>query len=309
MLISSPSGEGIADVYAALRLGTSCIGRNFVSTNCSGNGDPCTSCTGVRDIDFKRRQSGSRHTYSWSYEKCGGSVHCKGHVYSEAIWSLYKRKLQDDLYGYDDLTALEITTRLTYIAAGVTSTWFTGGPPNGFHGCNGSSGYRNFLAADDDDGDLTNGTPRECKNLSESFLCKFRSLILCSIVIIECADMSAIYEAFNDQEIACDDLAVQDSGCPNLPNTQPIVTTDAGNKRVRLEWQSVDNASGYEVLRSDGGVLGCAQGKALLTTDMFLGANTTTTAHTFWEDDGLQNGREVGRVCNSFALYRNLPAY
>ena len=27
--IASPSGEGIADVYAALRLNTSCIGRNF----------------------------------------------------------------------------------------------------------------------------------------------------------------------------------------------------------------------------------------------------------------------------------------
>jgi hypothetical protein len=170
MQISSPSGEGIADVYAALRLGTSCIGRNFLSTNCSGNGDPCTSCTGVRDIDYLKRKSESPHTYTWSNEKCGSSVHCKGYVYSEAIWSLYKRKLQDDRYGYDDLTALEITTRLTYIAAGVTSTWFTGSPPNG--GCHGNSGYFAFLSADDTDGDLTNGTPRECYILSHSFFMK-----------------------------------------------------------------------------------------------------------------------------------------
>jgi hypothetical protein len=110
--------------------------------------------------------------------------------------------------------------------------------------------------------------------------------------------MTAIYEAFNDQEIACGDLEVQDFGCPNNPNTRPIVTTDAGNKRVRLEWQAVDNASGYEVLRSDGGVLGCNQGKTLLTTDPFLGVNTTTTTQTFWEDEGLQNGREVSDMCS-----------
>jgi hypothetical protein len=48
--IASPSGEGIADIYTALRLNDSCIGRNFRSTNCTGNGDACLSCTGVRAI-------------------------------------------------------------------------------------------------------------------------------------------------------------------------------------------------------------------------------------------------------------------
>jgi hypothetical protein len=36
--IASPSGEGIADIYAALRMGDSCIGRGFYT---SGGG-----CTG-----------------------------------------------------------------------------------------------------------------------------------------------------------------------------------------------------------------------------------------------------------------------
>ena len=53
--IASPSGEGIADIYTALRLNTSCIGRNFRSTNCTGFGDPCLNCTGVRDIDYLKR--------------------------------------------------------------------------------------------------------------------------------------------------------------------------------------------------------------------------------------------------------------
>jgi hypothetical protein len=117
--IANPSGEGIADVYAALRLGDSCIGRNFYkSGTCGGNGDGCISCSGVRDIDYKKRKSGNPHDFSWSNSNCGGAVHCVGGVYSEAVWSLYKRILQAYPYNYDDNTALEITTRLTFIAAG-----------------------------------------------------------------------------------------------------------------------------------------------------------------------------------------------
>ncbi len=76
-------------------------------------------------------------------------------VYSEAVWDLYKRKLQQDPFKYDENTALEIVTRLTYIAAGNINTWFSGTPK--FSGCGSQSGYRAYLEADDDDGDLTNG--------------------------------------------------------------------------------------------------------------------------------------------------------
>ena len=140
--IASPSGEGIADIYTALRLNDSCIGRNFrLGTNCSGNGDPCTACDGVRDIDYLKRASGNPHDYSWSNANCG-SVHCVGGVYSEAVWSLWKRELPS-VYGYDNNTAHEIVTRLTFIGAGATGTWFSGGPP--FGGCAANSGYKNYL--------------------------------------------------------------------------------------------------------------------------------------------------------------------
>lgn len=47
--ISDPSGEGIADIYSALRLNDSCIGRGFYSNSvCGGNGNPCISCTGKK---------------------------------------------------------------------------------------------------------------------------------------------------------------------------------------------------------------------------------------------------------------------
>ena len=253
--IANPSGEGIADIYSALRLYDSCIGRNFLPTPCGGNGDPCLSCTGVRDIDYLQRQSGQPHDYSWSNANCGNSVHCKGGVYSEAVWSLWKRKLQAAPYSYDNNTAAEIVTRLTYIAAGLTSTWFSGSPPNG--GCGGSSGYMNYLAADDDNGNLNDGTPH----------------------------MTAIYDAFNDQEIACGTPTVQDSGCSGTPTTAPNVTTTSGNTSINLSWGAVTGASSYEVFRAEG-IYKCDFGKVKI-------ASSTDTSFT---DSGLQNGRDYSYV-------------
>jgi len=156
--IASPSGEGIADLYAALRLGTSCIGRNFFQ---SGKCSYCTTCSGVRDIDYLKRtrtSPPSPQTFAWSNKNCGSSVHCKGYTYSEAVYSLYKRHLQSPPYNYDDYTALEIVTRLTYIGGGSVVSWYSGKPPNG--GCASTSGYKKFLTADDDNGNLNDGTPR-----------------------------------------------------------------------------------------------------------------------------------------------------
>ena len=248
--IARPSGEGIADVYAALRINDSCIGRNYKSTDCSGYGDPCWDCTGIRDIDYIKRNSRQPHDYTWSNANCQGGAHCVGAVYSEAVWSLWKRELQRTPYNYDDNTAHEIVNRLTFIGAGNTGTWFSGGPPDG--GCGGSSGYMNYLAADDDDGNLNNGTPH----------------------------MTAIFEAFNDQEIACDKPAVQDSGCSGTPTQAPNVTATPGDRSAQLSWSAVSGASSYEVFRTDG-VNGCSFGKTRL-------GETTSRS---WSDSGLQNGR------------------
>jgi hypothetical protein len=74
---------------------------------------------------------------------CNGAVHCVGQIYSQAVWSLYKRKLQSAPYYYDDNTALEIVTRLTFIAGGNINTWF-----DSSGGCGSASGYKEYLAAD-----------------------------------------------------------------------------------------------------------------------------------------------------------------
>lgn len=262
--VSSP-GEGIADIYAALRLNESCIGRNFrPGVQCSGFGDPCTQCTGVRDIDWAKRQSGVPHDVAWinancgsgAGTPCGGSTHCEGAIYAEAVWDLLTRDLPGAPFNMDANTAREIVTRLTFAGAGSVGSWFqcnSGG--NG--GCNGDGGYLNYLAADDDDGNLNNGTPH----------------------------MSAIFDAFNRHGIACNTPSVQNSGCSGAPNSAPAVAAAALDRGASLSWNAVAGAQKYQVFRSDG-VAACDFGK------IKVGETTDTS----FVDSGLQNGRNYDYV-------------
>ena len=240
----------------ALRLNNSCIARGFFvgGNNCGGYGDPCLSCTGIRDIDYLRRLSNQPHDYSWSNANCSGSDHCRSAVYSEAVWSLWKRILPF-AYNYDTNTAQEIVTRLTYVGGGNVSTWFSGGPP--FGGCSAFGGYLNYLAADDDNGNLSDGTPH----------------------------MVAIFDAFDDQEIACDAPTVQDSGCAGTPTSAPSLTATPQDRAVSLSWGAVNDASGYEVFRTDG-LFACDFGKVRLGEPV----------GTSFNDSGLQNGRAYSYV-------------
>ena len=155
------------------------------------------------------------------------------------------------MYQYDSNTAHEIVTRLTYIAAGHVSSWHTWTPP--FGGCNPSSGYVRYLIADDDDGDITNGTPH----------------------------MRAIYQAFNENEIACSSPEVLDSGCTDKPLDVPIVISESDKHKISLVWSEVEGATSYEVFRSDGH-MGCDGGKVKLAE----------TSLALYEDSRLQDGRE-----------------
>ncbi len=130
-------------------------------------------------------------------------------------------------------------------------TWFSGSPGSG--GCGSGSGYREFLAADDDNGNINDGTPH----------------------------MRAIYEAFNDQEIACSSPSVKDSGCSGTPDAVPVVSVVSGDKRAVLSWGAVSGASNYQIYRTEG-VKECGQGKVLLGT----------TGGLSFTDEGLMNGRE-----------------
>ena len=259
--ISTP-GEGIADIWAALRLNTSCIGRNFTANPCSGFGDPCTECTGVRDIDWAKRQSGNPHGIAFTdatcgsggTTPCGGSTHCEGAIYAESVWDFWKRDLPAAPTNLDAQTAYLLTTRLTFEGSGPVGAWFNcvDGAGTG-DGCNADGGFLNYLAADDDDGDLNNGTPH----------------------------MSALFAAFDRHDIACPTPANQNSGCANRPTAAPVVTTTPLDRGARLTWTAVPNATAYRIYRTEG-VFGCDFGKE------YLGETTDLE----WNDSNLRNGFE-----------------
>jgi len=251
--IQSPSGEGIADTYASLRLNSSCIGRNFRETFCTGFGDACTECTGVRDIDWEKHVSGLPHDIAWSDATCGGSVHCVGMLIGETIWDLWNRDLTAAPYNMDSNTARELATQLTFQGSGPVGSWFLSDGSGNGDGCNADSGYLNFLAADDDDGDLSNGTPH----------------------------MAAIFASFDRHGMACATPTVQDSGCSGIPTLAPTVSITASDRTNILSWNAVAGANGYKVYRTEG-VFGCDFGKTLI-------AETSNLSHM---DTGLSNGRE-----------------
>ncbi len=261
-LVSNPA-EGIADVFAALYLNDSCIGRGFFEgASCDpGDGDPCkASCDGAREIDYDERLSGDPHDVAFidascppglgDAGPCGGAIHCEGAVVSEAAWDLWNRDLPDAGFGAE--SSREVATRLYYLGSETVGQWFQCTPGSGAgDGCNADGGYLGLLAADDDNGSLADGTPH----------------------------MTAIAAAFGRHGIACGTPTVRDSGCVGAPAVAPVVTADPLDRAVKLTWAPVTGASGYAVFRGEG-ELGCVSGKV----------KVGETASTELIDEGLRNG-------------------
>ena len=275
--VSQP-GEGIADIHAFLRLQTSCIARGFFKNQvCTGYGDACdgtpaTGCTGIREIDFQLRRCNLPHTVTYIQSgftaaqcppggapacpagggtPCGRATHCEGSVVGETAFDLARRDLTAAPFLMDSNTAHEISTRLWTIGAGPVQAWYTcavGG------GCAATGGYLNILAVDDDNGNLTDGTPH----------------------------MTAIRAAFERHEIHCPTPAPLNVGCATGPVLPTVLTVTPGLESASLSWTPVPNAARYNVYRTEG-VFGCNFGKIKI-------ADVTTTS---FNDTGLLGGRPV----------------
>jgi hypothetical protein len=161
---------------------------------------------------------------------CDGSSHCEGAVFAEAVWDLWNRDLVGAPYNLDLDTAREIATRLTYLGAGPVGQWFQCTTP--FGGCAANSGYLNYLAADDDNGMISDGTPH----------------------------MAGIFAAFNRHQAACGTPTVADTGCAGGPTTAPVVTANPIDRGATLSWPSVPGATKYAIYRGEG-VFSCSMGK------------------------------------------------
>ncbi len=131
-------------------------------------------------------------------------MHCAAAPTRQAAWSFVSRKLRAAPYNYDSNTAFIVANKIFYQGSGNVGTWHgcdcTAGTADG---CGATNGYMQWLAADDDDGNLANGTPH----------------------------MTAIYEAFNRHRIACQHAAPPTTvGCATGPSSalQVIATPNEG---------------------------------------------------------------------------------
>ncbi|MFY9825657.1 MAG: choice-of-anchor D domain-containing protein [Thermoanaerobaculia bacterium] len=244
------TSEAYADVNAVMNLHDSCVGPGFRLGNCGGYGDACTACTGLRDIDFAKHASNTPATVSnFTQTHCGGSggpcnkeVHCESHVASEAIWDFANRDLPNPGSG----TAWLVLERLWYLSRSSSTTGFscTTGATFTSDGCNAGSWWKAMRAVDDDDGDLTNGTPHG----------------------------AALFAAFNRHGIACPSdpgANVTFSGC--TPPPAPTLSVTPGDNTVAV---TVSGTGGvFDIFRNE---LGCNAGFVKITSD-FAGGTMIDT--------------------------------
>ncbi len=236
--------EGYADVVAIFEDRASCVGRGFYQGGlCSGYGDACLSCSGIRDMDFAAHASNTPATpANFTAVYCGGGggpcgreVHCESYVPAEAMFDLATRDLP--AMGLDRDTSWQLAEKLWY-----KSRQGSGG--NAFNcrlpssdGCGANTWFYKLRVADDDDGDLANGTPHA----------------------------AAIFAAFNRHAIACD-LATDPSNQNTSSCTKwgaPTLSASAAAGSVTLTWSEVSGAANYLILRND---IGCDASSNVVAT-------------------------------------------
>jgi hypothetical protein len=225
------TGEAYADITAAIALHASCIGPGFLASNCSGYGDACTACTGVRDIDFAKHSANTPATVANFTQvrcgagsgPCGKEVHCESYVPSEAVWDFVNRDLPNPGSG----KAWTTLDRLWYLSRNTATSSFTCTTGGTFtsNGCGTGNWWKVMRAVDDDDGNLTNGTPHG----------------------------GALFAAFNRHGIACTTDAGASTtfaGCA-APAT-PTLSATGGSNSASLSW-TASGSSTYDVFRNEAG--------------------------------------------------------
>lgn len=196
------TGEGTADTVAVHMTRDARIGPWFRTT-----GAP------VRDLE-KTRTSKGLMTRTNVGQKCGpGSgaqgyqVHCEGEIYGQTTWDLGNSLAAK--HGFH--TGWRTSERI----------FFTSLPNAGSYLPTGSFPiYDAYINADDDDGNLANGTPNG----------------------------GEIYAAFNLHEIA-GTPRVSSPGCARP--AQPAVTVTPSCDRFTVSWNSVTGATRYDVMRGE----------------------------------------------------------
>jgi trimeric autotransporter adhesin len=165
-------------------------------------------------------------------------VHCENAPSAEAGWDLAARDLQAAPFNYDKQTAFMIAYKLIIQGTGNVTSWHSCNCTAGTSdGCAATAAYLQWLTADDDNGNLNNGTPH----------------------------MTAVYSAFNRHLIACSTPVQQNSGCATGPTTAPVLSATPTSNGAILSWTAVPNAANYLVMKGKG-PWGCNMEKVRIAT-------------------------------------------
>jgi hypothetical protein len=276
------------------RLWASCVGYGFFETfdqSCGQTADGTgfnndesqvggtqhcdTDCSGVRDADYFKHADGLPDDVNFICNLCGGGgggsidqavpfdnagpcgrqTHCAATPTRQSAWDFVARDLPQA--GFDNNTAFIIADKLFYQGSGNIGLWHNCTCPSSSDGCGAGNAYMQWLAADDDNGDITDGTPH----------------------------MVPLNAAFGRHGMACANPTPTNSGCSGGPTTPPTVTIEPSHNKNILTWNAIPNASSYFVFRGEG-YAGCDFGKALIAT-------VTDTTYT---DIDVVNGRTYSYV-------------
>ena len=202
------TGEATGDINSMSILHDPLMGPGFAT-----NGDP------VRILDSNlvgyQARVNNLDTYCFvcAAGQCGNGpfgheVHCEGEIYGQTHWELAQALVAK--HGFN--TGWQVAERLFYQSLPQADTMV---------GSSAQSAYSAYLAVDDDNGNLADGTPN-------------------------CLE---IYNAFNTHGIAGTACAGNSVACTRP--AQPALTATPGHGKVVLDWTASPGASNYRVLRAE----------------------------------------------------------
>lgn len=220
------TGEAVGDTFAFLETRDGCIGQNFQpGVNCAN----CTACTGVRDVsDFDisgpaviarpsnvaNNSSINCDRFACPYTTSSGSPyrgpmgyegHCESVIASSANWDLgdMLRTQFGTEAGWAAMDAIWYESLIPSKSAYRLVSGGTCNPSATVDGCGSTNWYTVYLAVDDDNGNLSDGTPNGCR----------------------------IWDAFNAHGIACGARPACSGGGPTptpTPTRTPTPTSPPG---------------------------------------------------------------------------------
>ena len=214
--------EWKADMFAVAMGGDACMGESFhIST-----GFPSPGCSGVRDINEKTTNKG---IISIATNPCSGEVHCVGEIPGQASWHL----LNNLMTGTDYITGAPLPAGNPALSPEQAKWIFErlilgGGPPMQVlnPAAAGVSIYDAIMLMDDNDANLSNGTPHA----------------------------AYINAAFAHHGLAETPQVADSAAC--APLSDPIVTATldrdpaTGLPLVRVTWTPVGGATNFDVYRN-----------------------------------------------------------